>query len=290
MSDLQTVSPHNLSVLPPAPPSSQTFDVVMGVYLPGVICVLGIVGNIVSLLVLSSDRGNYPTFMSLKALAASDVVLLFLALCQQVIPLFCVYIQCTNTFCRHLAYVRVYVWPMICITQMTSIWLTLLISAERYSAICRPLHAKRLQNKVRSAVVGIVLACVIYNTPRFFEFTPVVREGNLTFVVVGDTAMRRNMLYRYLYNTALYCLLVYIVPLCTLSFLNLNIMKQMRVAAHCWEQLNRQQQREVKATAIPLCIVVVFFVCGSQSLVSFILDAVFVDRSVSNRSDLTDCT
>ena len=68
---------------------NKDFDLWMGVYVPGVVCTLGIVGNIISLCVLSCDKGNYPTFFSLKALAACDIVLLSTALWHQIIPMFC---------------------------------------------------------------------------------------------------------------------------------------------------------------------------------------------------------
>ena len=264
--------------------STEQFDLAMGVWLPGVICVLGILGNIISLVVLSCDRSKCPTFYSLKALASTDVLLLTSALVQQVVPMFCFLIKCTNSFCLNLGYVRVYVWPVICIAQMSSIWLTVLISAERYAAICRPLQAKSMRNlpKVRMGVICILLLSLLFNMPKFFEFQPVKETStvtNLTWVMVGDTSLRRNPVYRYLYNTALYCLVIYAAPLSILTALNVKIVTQMRQASRVWEQLNRIQQRELKATAIPLCIVIVFFVCGTQSLVSFILDAVFVEST-----------
>ena len=263
---------------------SDQFDFIMGVWLPGIICALGIIGNIISLIVLSFDRSKCPTFYSLKALALSDILLLSTALLQQVIPMFCLLIQCVNAFCLNLGYIRIYAWPIICIAQMTSVWLTMLISAERYAAICRPLQAKSMRNlpKVRLGIWVIVLVAVLFNIPKFFEFQPhkeYVRNLNATFVFVGDTELRRNPIYRYLYNTALFCLVIYAIPLSTLTLLNVTIVTKMRQASRRWEQLNRIQQRELKATAIPLCIVVVFFICGTQSLISFILDAVFVEST-----------
>ena len=65
-----------------------TFDLVMGVWVPGVFCVLGMGGNLLSLIVLVVDRSRNPTFYSLRALALTDFVLLCAALMQQVIPLY----------------------------------------------------------------------------------------------------------------------------------------------------------------------------------------------------------
>ena len=43
------------------------------------------------------------------------------------------------------------------------------------------------------------------------------------------------------------------------------------------QSLSRRHQLEYRATTVPLCIVVVFILCDTHALVSFILDAVFVD-------------
>ena len=60
------------------------FDRSMGVWIPGILCITGFLGNVVSLLVLSLDRTKDPTFYSLRALALSDVILLITAFLQQV--------------------------------------------------------------------------------------------------------------------------------------------------------------------------------------------------------------
>jgi len=41
-------------------------------------------------------------------------------------------------------YLQVYAWPVVCTAQTATIWLTVLISSERYVAICAPLRAGRV--------------------------------------------------------------------------------------------------------------------------------------------------
>lgn len=249
----------------------------------GIICVMGIAGNVLSLIVFSFDRSA--TFLSMKVLASSDMAFLFCAVVNQVIPMYCYQTGDCSAFCRAQGYLQTYTWPAVCIAQMITVWVTVLISLERFIAICMPLRAISLCTlpKIRIAIIAIVLSSVLFNLPKFFEFRTKVAtmEGsNLTHVVVdGDTLLRRSTLYMYLYNMALFCIVMYAVPFLLLVGLNVKLIHALHGASKQWEMLNRNQQKEVKATIIPMCIVIVFFICGTQSLISFILDAVYVDKA-----------
>ena len=257
------------------------FDFTVGLLIPCAICMLGLCGNFVSLFVLSLDRGRCPTFYSLRALALSDIVLLLSGMLQQVIPMFYEITGCDLYFCPVKGYVRVYSWPVICTAQMSSMWLTVLISAERNLAVCFPFQSAHLRTipRVRCGIITIMVGAILYNVPRFFEFRTIELfspEINMTVVVVDDAELRHDVIYRYLYNTALYCLVLYAIPLIILSFLNVKIIFQMKKANSHWETLNRKQQKELRATVMPLCVVIVFIVCSTQSLIAFVLDAIFV--------------
>lgn len=258
------------------------FDVLMGVWIPGLISVFGIIGNVLSLWVLSRDPEGSITFTSLKALAVSDLLLLVCALLQQIVPMFCEIDQRTDHFCLCWAgYLRVYTWPVVLIAQMASIWMTVLISAERFIAICAPLRAPRpgQKNKIKRIILLIAACSVVFNVPRFFEFVPKeepVPSLNVTRIILSDTRIRHDAVYRYFYNMALYCIVIYALPLITLTYLNVRLVRALKTARRNWRFLNTNQKREMKATKLPLVIVTVFFVCGTESLLGFILDAVFV--------------
>jgi hypothetical protein len=271
---------NNITDTPSLPPPG-TFDVIMGVWIPAIICLLGIIGNALALIVLARDRHSV-TFYSLKALSSTDLLLLVCAMLQQVIPMWCIINERRDTFCLNQGYVRVYTWPIICIAQMNSIWLTVLISAERFIAIIYPLrsvHTCTIRN-LRMAVIIITVTSVIFNIPKFFEFVPDEDTDpvhNVTHIVMGPTHLRSDPVYRYFYNTALYCLVIYAFPLTILTMLNLKIVNKIKKARRNWESLNRHQKREMKATVLPLVIVLVFFISGTQAFSAFALDAVFVD-------------
>jgi len=397
------------------------FDALIGLWFPGMLSVFGIIGNALSLWVLSRDRARSATMTSLKALAVSDLVLLTGALCQQILPLACHFTGMTRTWlCLRRGYIQVYAWPVVCTAQMTTVWLTVLISTERYLAVCAPLasfcRADRRASTaatVRSAMVGqgrvfvavlvIVSASIAFNVPRFFEFQPVftttvedaylsrqrnqlqrglhdvttISDINATskishtatsqsntshtttsqsntshtttsqsntshtttsqsttshtttsqsttshtttspadhewqtmfvsnlrwplvtytdrmtvevctqtgthsydesrvMVELGDTYLRTNYIYLYVYNTAFYCLVVYAVPLLVVCLFNVRLVMTLAHCRRVWNALNSNVKRELRATRLPLVIVLVFTVCSTVSLFGFIFDAVF---------------
>jgi len=58
------------------------------------------------------------------------------------------------------------------VTQMWTVWITVLVAVSRYVAICRPYQAPRLctMTRVRQQVAAVAIAILAYNVPRFLEF------------------------------------------------------------------------------------------------------------------------
>ena len=80
------------------------------------------------------------------------------------------------------AYVTVCVFPLVHVTQMWTVWITVLVALSRYVAICRPYQAPRLctMRRVRQQVVAVAVAILVYNVPRFLEFRVEYVLGQVT--------------------------------------------------------------------------------------------------------------
>jgi len=83
----------------------------------------------------------------------------------------------------------------------------------------------------------------------------------------------------------MYCVLVYAVPLLIVSVFNLRLVATLADARRKWMTLNSSQKRELRATRLPVVIVLVFAVCGSVSLLGFVLDAVYASMPESPGAD-----
>jgi len=61
-------------------------------------------------------------------------------------------------------------WPVASIGQTVTIWTVLLVTVDRYMAVCRPFDTRmRTVDRATKLFVGVVVAAIVYNIPRFFE-------------------------------------------------------------------------------------------------------------------------
>jgi len=80
------------------------------------------------------------------------------------------------------AYVTVCVWPLVHITQMWAVWITVLVAFNRYVAICMPFQAHRLctMRQVRCQMACLGLSIILYNIPRWLEYKVVYAQNQVT--------------------------------------------------------------------------------------------------------------
>ena len=117
---------------------------IVGIWITGLCCLLGLAGNILSFIVLLRAHGHSPMFYVLRAVAISDAIFLLSVFILQ--TLVNVYSQITVLeWCFvYRGYIQFGIWPAMMMTQMSTVWLTVLVSMERYVAICYPLHSARI--------------------------------------------------------------------------------------------------------------------------------------------------
>ena len=140
----------------------------------GTVCVLGLVGNCLSICVLRSGRSRRQAVSTylLKALAVSDNVFLATAAAVQMYPAMATMGGHFEHLQRIYPYYQILAWPLAHIVQLVSVWMMVLVAGNRYVAVCRPLHASSLCSRryVRCQIAAMIAACIVYSIPRFAEF------------------------------------------------------------------------------------------------------------------------
>jgi len=207
------------------------------------ICLIGIVGNSINLLVLTSmvrnkpmDRMERSATVGLLALAVSD-----LFFCSAVIPLaFVDDVVISDRLTLALVY-RVY-HPAIISTFITSsTWLTVIMAVSRYLAICHPLKA-RIIIGMRFALGSIAVAflfSILLNVPRFLQsaIACVEDDAGVRYFHVPGMLQRHRALDQTYY--ALYVVVGIVLPLIILSYSNFFLIRAIRNSRHMRRQFQR---------------------------------------------------
>ena len=213
------------------------------------ICLIGIIGNSINLLVLTSmvrnkpmDRMERSATVGLLALAVSD-----LFFCSAVIPLaFVDDVVISDRLTLALVY-RVY-HPAIISTFITSsTWLTVIMAVSRYLAICHPLKA-RIIIGMRFALGSIAVAflfSILLNVPRFLQsaIACVENDAGIRYFHVPGLLQRHGALDQTYY--ALYVVVGIVLPLVILAYSNFFLIRAIRNS----RRMRRQFQRHANTGA-----------------------------------------
>lgn len=223
------------------------------------LCLIGILGNVLNLLVLgrlarrSSDRLPH---VGLTALALSD--LLF---CASTLPhaLRDRRSFSSSTVDAGLLY-AIYGEAVINTFVLCSTWLTVVLAVLRYRAVY---HPSRAEPSPVALVVCVFVVSVLFNMPRFWlravASVECLEGGRSYFSVSGPMRTLPAAEITYMW---FYFVLGIAVPLVTLSFCNLHLVRALRRSAGTHEQ-----RRDDAASAIArhlvtltLSVIVAFFV------------------------------
>ncbi|RLU21914.1 hypothetical protein DMN91_006293 [Ooceraea biroi] len=175
-----------------------------------------------------------------------------------------------------------YLFPLSCIAQVVTVYLTLTVTLERYIAVCHPLQAKSFctYGRAQVAVLVIVIFAFVYNLPKFWEievYTERHWKYNVTVYCIFPTEMRSNQFYITVYIHWMYFFVYYMFPFIALMIFNMAIYRRVRKANRDLQQLSRHQRREIGLATMLLCVVIVFLICNILPLVSNIHETFIED-------------
>lgn len=243
------------------------------------LCLIGITGNILNVLVLSRRRirssidGSMekPAYMGLIALAVSD--LLF---CLCTLPAGFIVEQQSlfhqKSFSFYYSLSKNYLQNVF---SHMSTWLTVIIAVSRYAAVRHPLHAKIFVHAkgTRLAIFLVFLIWPCLDLPSLWALSvlelPVICGERESVVYLFDsgpfsTNKSFNMAFRNLWST-----LGYLIPVCVLVFCNIALTCALRErfkplrTDYRIHVTNRSQSSRITPTLI--CMIFMFIILVSPS-------------------------
>ena len=292
-----------------------SFEFIVCVVFIGSLCLFGLAGNILVVVVLRQHSSDTGTITLLLALAVVDSVLLVISLALYTFPSIHHTLLADGDEYIVTVYAP-YVWPFGMIAHTCTVWLTVLVTATRYVSVCR-LHENskksRLVSDVRCQLVMLVICATIYNIPRFFEHHPVpfsdqsasstvevkpnypltaANGSSLTTVsdVNNITVLTPTLgadlqestpnlgdirLYQVIYSIIIYFPVMFIIPLMALAFMNVRLMQTIAEQKRKRESMTGKRRRD-HITHCIIAIVCVFVFCQTPALINQIFWAISV--------------
>ena len=157
----------------------QLYRFMMSVGVTGSLCIFGIVGNILTLMVFSrynkssSDLKNKSSApLLLSGLAISDMILLLTLLIVKPVPSFVSFTHILTglDFVSFFALLFVYGWACVNLAQSINSWIIVVVTVHRFIAIIFP-HKAAIHctyKKAKLHLIIVTLAVCIYEFPSFF--------------------------------------------------------------------------------------------------------------------------
>lgn len=243
-----------------------------------VVGVLGILGNILSMIILSRPQMRSSINYLLIGLARCDTVLILTSILLFGVPAIYPYTGYLRYYyLRLLPEISQVVYPIAMSAQTASVYLTLTVTLERYVAVCHPLRARALctYGRARIYVVVIIIFSICYNVPRFFEVN--ISEYNdreFGFVYcIGASELRSNISYISFYIHWMYLIFIYFIPFLSITFFNSMIYQQVRKANRERQKLSRTEKREIGLATMLFCVVIVFLCCNILALLNNVIES-----------------
>ena len=260
-------------------PTYYTVLAVLNIYILGTIIVLGLVGNILTLLVLRKEKKSSTTLL-LTCLAIGDSLILLLASINT--TYWSIEVAYFNIFGGIFPLLFPYLPPILRMISTSVAWITMLLTIERFIAVRNPLKAKTICSKGKMTIALCIIVCfaIGFHVPMFFEFT--LKEAYdpancKMFLYYYPTPLLENKEYYIGYRVITEAIVRMFVPVISLIFFNYQLVKGLKEAFRRRQATVANDQGSVdrvssNVTTMVVGVVTVFIICQLPYMVFVIID------------------
>ena len=260
-------------------PTYYTVLAVLNIYILGTIIVLGLVGNILTLLVLRKEKKSSTTLL-LTCLAIGDSLILLLASINT--TYWSIEVAYFNIFGGIFPLLFPYLPPILRMISTSVAWITMLLTIERFIAVRNPLKAKTICSKGKMTIALCIIVCfaIGFHVPMFFEVT--LKEAYdpancKMFLYYYPTPLLENKEYYIGYRVITEAIVRMFVPVISLIFFNYQLVKGLKEAFRRRQATVANDQGSVdrvssNVTTMVVGVVTVFIICQLPYMVFVIID------------------
>ena len=216
-------------------PALQTLRHLIKTVLVPAICILGVIGNALTLLVLtrkrlqsSCDGTERTVHIGLFSLAMSDLLCCICLFPHGFLKENQFNFSSVNFQLVYKTYGEVFINTFI----LTSTWLTVTMATSRYLAICHPFRARHMigLTGTRVTILLVFFISILFNIPRFFNYRIESIQcddgrniflSNTWFMNSGNSGLRTAYIWAY-FSVGIF------LPLVMLAFCNICLVKALR--------------------------------------------------------------
>lgn len=227
-------------------------------HLGPIVCVFGMITNIINLIVLTQNQLPESPYTSLTGLACTDFGALMLSF---------IYMKFSkDVYTYEWRFFDAYIFiGFVNICTTSSVWITVQLTVERFLFVRHPLWAKDTCDRA-SAKVKVLMtigAAALFNIPRFLVFKPTLHKG---MWILASTEFRRGTTF-FVINW-IYSVCIHFLPLAVLSAANIYLVYAVHQAGQQRQKLQIRNNREAawqreqrRLTITLISIVFLFIVC-----------------------------
>jgi len=258
--------------------------IMCGVFL-STFSILGIIGNILSIIVFTRPSMRTDSNLILSALGIFDSIYLLI----QVIQLGLGEIVHKKEYGNAIKFVSPITHPVESFLYIGGMYTMVLLTVVRYIAICHRDKAHLVSRGKIKIYIGCILCfSFVWNFPKWFalEWVKVKGEDSQDELHVQDTAMGLSDSYKDIYLTGLEkIVLEFVIPLATLTVLNILLLKMVIETKSTINNLSSTKpaddSQERKLTIMIIVIVGVFFLCNIPDCIWWIIESASKSESES---------
>lgn len=239
------------------------------------VCLVGFYGNTVSVIIFSQPSMRSSINILLCGNSVIDLAVLFCAIPVFILPSLDQYLQ-FRFVPNYYSFSLLVVYPLAMMARTSSVWTFVLISVERYFAICYPFEVNKIitTGRAKVAQITIIALSVFYNIIRFWEYRPNKSTTNLQRTADQVVPLlRANAHYFFIYYTVLYLIANFLAPFFVIIVLNIHILRTMKKAALERRRMNGRRSYQHRTSHMIIVITLLFGMCNICAFVLHIWES-----------------